>query len=53
MAKKKPAATDFPFGANLNQGKKPKQRSGRRQSAATRQMYAIARRTGQLPYGGS
>jgi hypothetical protein len=51
MAKKKPAATDFPFGANV--GKKPK-RSRRRQTAAERQMYAIGKRTGQLAaYGGS
>jgi hypothetical protein len=53
MAKAKKPDTSFSFGFNVNQGKKPKQRSGRRQSAATRQAYAIARRTGQLPYGGS
>jgi hypothetical protein len=53
MAKKKPAATDFPFGANVQSGKKPK-RSRRRQTAAERQMYAIGKRTGQLAaYGGS
>jgi hypothetical protein len=49
MAKaKKPADTSFHFGFNVNQGKKPKQTTGRRQSAATRQMYAIAKKTGQL-----
>jgi hypothetical protein len=51
MAKKKPD-TSFNFGANVQSGKKPR-RTGRRQSAATRQAYAVARRTGQLPYGGS
>jgi hypothetical protein len=53
MARKKPD-TSFSFGANVQQpGKKPK-RTGRRQSAATRQMYAIAARTGmRTAYGGS
>ena len=53
MAKNKPD-TSFNFGANTQQpGKKPK-RSGRRQSASTRQAYAVAKRTGQLAaYGGS
>ena len=53
MAKAKKPDTSFEFGFNVNRGKKPKQQTGRQQSAATRQAYAIARRTGQLPYGGS
>jgi hypothetical protein len=54
MAMAKKPDTSFEFGFNVNRGKKPKQTTGRRQPAATRQMYAIAKKTGQLAvYGGS